>query len=168
MVAIVTPIAEHIPYCWKSHVTALFVYFKHLFTFKNLFLIVSISFLYDSGDSCENRQPGASRCWSPANSTPGIVTRDFPRPDLGPNIDPFPIQKLAKASQNGVYYSQFIVLHLGENFMKILTKIAKLPLHENLHKNVNENMFSFTFLCKFFMRFYEGQLKQHCLFLIWF
>ena len=28
--------------------------------------------------------------------------------------------------------------------MKIPTKIAKLPLHENLYKNVNENMFSFT------------------------
>ena len=34
----------------------------------------------------------------------------------------------------------FLVLHQGENFMRILTKIAKLPLHENLHKNVNENM----------------------------
>ena len=42
-----------------------------------------------------------------------------------------------------------IVLHFGENFMKIRTNIAKLQIHENLHKNVNENMFSFTFLCKF-------------------
>ena len=39
----------------------------------------------------------------------------------------------------------FLVLHFGENFMKIRTKIAKLQMHENLHKNVNENMFSFTF-----------------------
>ena len=36
----------------------------------------------------------------------------------------------------------FLVLHFGENFMKIRTKIAKLQMHENLHKN----MFSFTFL----------------------
>ena len=43
----------------------------------------------------------------------------------------------------------FVVLHFGENFMQIQTKIAKLQMHENLHKNVNENMFSFTFLCKF-------------------
>ena len=43
----------------------------------------------------------------------------------------------------------FLVLHCGENLMKIWTKIAKLQIHENLHKNVNENMFSFTFLCKF-------------------
>ena len=43
----------------------------------------------------------------------------------------------------------FLVLHFGEIFMKIGTKIAKLQVHENLHKNVNENMFSFTFLCKF-------------------
>ena len=41
----------------------------------------------------------------------------------------------------------FLVLHFGENFMKVWTKIAKLQMHENLHKNVNENMFSFTFLC---------------------
>ena len=43
----------------------------------------------------------------------------------------------------------FLVLHLGEKFVKIRTKIAKFPLHENLHKNVNENMFSFTFYANF-------------------
>ena len=42
-----------------------------------------------------------------------------------------------------------LVLHFGENFMKIGTKIAKLQMHENLQKNVTENMFSFTFLFKF-------------------
>ena len=30
----------------------------------------------------------------------------------------------------------FLVLHFGENFMKIQTKIPKLQMHENLHKNV--------------------------------
>ena len=56
----------------------------------------------------------------------------------------------------------FLVLHYGENFMKIRTKIAKLQMHENLHKNVNENMFSnesifsFTFLSKFSKVFMKG------------
>ena len=36
----------------------------------------------------------------------------------------------------------FLVLHFGENFMIIRTKMAKLQMHENLYKNVNENMFS--------------------------
>ena len=49
-----------------------------------------------------------------------------------------------------VYFlPNFLVLHFGENFTKIQTKIAKLKRQENLHKNVNKNMFSFTFLCKF-------------------
>ena len=37
---------------------------------------------------------------------------------------------------------KFLVLHFGEIFMKIRTKIAKLQMHVNLHKNANENMFS--------------------------
>ena len=52
-----------------------------------------------------------------------IDTRDFPRPDLGPNIDPFLMQKLPKM----VYIiPNFLFLHFGENFMKIQTKIEKL------------------------------------------
>ena len=43
----------------------------------------------------------------------------------------------------------FLVLHFGENFIKMRTKILELRKHENLHKNVNENMFSFTFLGNF-------------------
>ena len=50
----------------------------------------------------------------------------------------------------------FFVLHFGENFMKIQTKIAKLQMLENLHKKVNENMFSFTFLCNFSWVFMKG------------
>ena len=49
----------------------------------------------------------------------------------------------------------FLVLHFGENFMKIRTKKAKLQMHENLQKNVNENMFK-----QLFMSFYEVKLKQ--------
>ena len=77
--------------------------------------------------------------------------RDFPRPDLGPNIGPFPIQKRAKTSQM-LYIpviTNFFVLHFGEKIMKIRTKKAKLQMHENLHKNVNENKFSFTFYAIF-------------------
>ena len=50
----------------------------------------------------------------------------------------------------------FLVLHFGENSMKIQRKIAKLQMHENLYKNVNENMFSFACLCKFSWVFMKG------------
>ena len=43
-----------------------------------------------------------------------------------------------------MYHSQipnFLVLQIGDNFMKILTKIVKLQMYENLHKNVNEICF---------------------------
>ena len=55
-----------------------------------------------------------------------LFDRDFPRPVFGPNIGPFPIKKWAKPSQNGVYddINNFLALHFGEKFMKILTKIA--------------------------------------------
>ena len=56
--------------------------------------------------------------------------RDFPRPDLDPYISPIPIQKWGKRPKM-VYI--FLVLHFGENFTKIWTKIAKLQMHENLH-----------------------------------
>ena len=40
-------------------------------------------------------------------------------------------QKLPKM----VYYivPNFLVLHFGEKFVKILTKVPKLQMHENLH-----------------------------------
>ena len=34
--------------------------------------------------------------------------RDFPRPNKGPNTDPFPIQRCAKTFQNGVFHCQFM------------------------------------------------------------
>ena len=34
--------------------------------------------------------------------------------------------------------SNFLVLHFGENFMKIRSKIPKLQMYEKLHKNVSE------------------------------
>ena len=52
----------------------------------------------------------------------------------------------------------FLVLHFGENFIEIGTKIAKLQMHENFHKNVNENMFHSHF-CGNFHKF-EGHMLQ--------
>ena len=48
----------------------------------------------------------------------------------------------------------FLVLHFGEKFMKIWTKVAKLHMHENLHKNVNENMFHSHFYTNY-LEFFE-------------
>ena len=49
-------------------------------------------------------------------------------------------------------FPNFLVLHFGEDFMKIQTKIAKLLMHENLHKFVNVHIF-----VQIFMRYYEGR-----------
>ena len=84
------------------------------------------------------------------------MSRDFPRPDLGPNIGPSQLKNEQKLPKMVYIIPNFLVLHLGENFMEIRTKLPKLQMRENLHKNVNENMFSFTFLCKFFRVFIMG------------
>ena len=73
-----------------------------------------------------------------------ILSRDFPRPDLGPNISRISASFQLKVSKNFSKWCiyiipYFLVLHFGEHFMKIRTKIAKLQMHENLHKNVYEN-----------------------------
>ena len=75
------------------------------------------------GDRGIQTHPGKSQV---AIGFPGN-TRDFPRPDLGPNIGPFPIKKLAKTSQNGVCHFQLLLF--DENFMKILIKIPKLQMN---------------------------------------
>ena len=54
----------------------------------------------------------------------GNKCRDFPRHDKRPNIGPFPIQKRAKTSEMVYIIPNFLVLHFGEKFMKIQTKIA--------------------------------------------
>ena len=74
-------------------------------------------------------------------------------------LAPSQLKNEQKLSRMVYFVLNFLVLNFDENFMKILAKIAKLQIHENLHKNVNENMFSFTFLYNF-REFYEGQLKQ--------
>ena len=76
------------------------------------------------------------------------ITRDFPRPDLGPNIGPSQFKNEQKLPKMVYVIPNYLVLDFGEIFIKIRTKIAKLHMHENLYKIVNENMFSFTFLCK--------------------
>ena len=79
--------------------------------------------------------------------------RDFPRPDLGPNNGPFPIQNEQKTSQNGVYHSQFLSsTFLVKISWKSDKKIPKLQMHENLHKN--------HILMQIFMSFFGGQLNQ--------
>ena len=75
--------------------------------------------------------------------------RDFPRPDLVPNICHFAIKNEQILLKMVYIVPNLLVLHFGENFMKIRTKIPELQMHEILHKNVNENMFPYTFLCKF-------------------
>ena len=59
-----------------------------------------------------------------------MFIRDFPRPDLGPNNDPFKI----KTSQMSYIVLNFLGLHFGENFVKIRSKIPKLQMHDKLHK----------------------------------
>ena len=49
----------------------------------------------------------------------------------------------------------FLVLHFGENFLKIRTKIPKLQMHENFHKHVFIHI-----IMQIFMSFYEGHLNQ--------
>ena len=51
--------------------------------------------------------------------TSGLIDtgRDFPRPDFGGNIGPFPIEKMSKNFQNGVNHSEF--LSFGEYFMEV-------------------------------------------------
>ena len=78
-----------------------------------------------------------------------IYPRDFPRPDLGPNISHFPIQKLAKTSQNVVYHSQFLSSPFWWKGQENQNKIAQLQMHENLHKNMNQvfiHIFSWVFM----------------------
>ena len=78
-----------------------------------------------------------------------VLPRDFPMPTLGPNIGPFQFKNDQNLSKMLYIIPKFLVVHFGENFTKIGTKIAMLQMHESLYENVNENMFSFTFLCKF-------------------
>ena len=77
------------------------------------------------------------------------INRDFPRPDLGQNIRPSQFKNELKLPKMVYIIPNFLVLHFGEIFMKIRTKIARLNMHENLHKNVNENIFHSHFYANF-------------------
>ena len=52
--------------------------------------------------------------------------RDFLRPDLGPNISPFSIKNEQNLLKMAYIIPNFLVLHFGENFMKIQTKTSKV------------------------------------------
>ena len=75
--------------------------------------------------------------------------RDFPKPDLRPNIGPFPLKNEQTLPIIVYIIPNLFVLLSGENFIKMGTKLSKLQMLEILHKNVNENVFSFIFLYKF-------------------
>ena len=64
---------------------------------------------------------------------------------MGTNVHSFPIKNEQKLPKVVYIIPNFLVRHIGENFMKILTKIPQLQMHEKLHKTVIEN----TFLCNF-------------------
>ena len=48
-----------------------------------------------------------------------IHCRDFPRPDLGPNIPPSRLKYNQKFPKMVYIIPNFLVLHFGKNFMKI-------------------------------------------------
>ena len=54
----------------------------------------------------------------------------------------------------------FLVLHFGENFMKIWTKVAKLHMHENLHIMWIKTCFIRIFI-HIILSFFEWYLKQY-------
>ena len=57
--------------------------------------------------------------------------RDFPRPDLGPNNGPFQFKNEQKLPKMVNYYiiPNFLVLHFGENFMKIRSKMFSFTIY---------------------------------------
>ena len=58
----------------------------------------------------------------------------------------------------------FLVLHFGENFMKLRSKIPKLQMHEKLHENVNVFI---HILCNFdVFLWWAIKAALRCLFLI--
>ena len=58
--------------------------------------------------------------------------RDFPRPNLGPNICPFPIKNEPKLQKNGVLCSQFISFTFWWKCYKNRTKNSKVT-DVNIH-----------------------------------
>ena len=55
-------------------------------------------------------------------------------PDLGPYIGPFLLKNKQRLPKMVYIIPNFLVLHFGEKFMKIRTRIPKLQMHENLQK----------------------------------
>ena len=54
------------------------------------------------------------------------IVRDFPSPDLGPNIAPSQLENKQKLPKMVYIIPNFLVLHFGEDFMKIGTKNTKV------------------------------------------
>ena len=83
--------------------------------------------------------------------------RDFPRPDLGPNIGPFPIQKWTKSSQNGVYHLQFLSSTFWFIFSENYNK--KQQSYRCMKICIKCDVFIHIFM-QIYMNFYERQLKE--------
>ena len=54
--------------------------------------------------------------------------RDYLRPNLGPNISPFPIKNEQNLPELVYNIPNIFALHFGENFIKIGPKIANLQM----------------------------------------
>ena len=60
--------------------------------------------------------------------------RDYPRHDWGQITAPSQFDNEQELSNMVCIIPNFLVLHFGENLMKIWLKLQKLQMHENLHK----------------------------------
>ena len=81
--------------------------------------------------------------------------RDFPRLIWGQINAPSQLKNEQKLPKMVYIIPNYLLLHFGENFMEIWSKIQNLQMHEKLHKNVNEFIHAFMqFVCKW--SFYTG------------
>ena len=86
--------------------------------------------------------------------------RDIPRPDLGPNVGPFPIIKMSKNFPKwcrSFPFSKFYIL------VKISRKSKEKYQSYRCMKNCTKMRIKHVFIqifVRFFMNFYGGQLKQ--------
>ena len=72
-------------------------------------------------------------------------------PDWGQISAPSQLKNQQKLPKMGFITPNFLVLHFGQIFKKILTKKPKLQMHAKKQKNVNEN----TFHSHFYAIFHE-------------
>ena len=86
-----------------------------------------------------------------------LLIRDFPRPDIGPNIGPSRIQRWAKTSQNGVYHSQYLSSTFWWTFHKNRSKNSKVT---DVWKFVQKCEWKRVFILIFMQRTCNGFVLQ--------